>query len=152
MKPTIPLADRIAQAISDPGSIDVRRHNGDTPETVTRWSTRAVLYVLKDVARTDPTALLGRPTSISVEYDVAWHSSDPYADRHAGTCMSHHGWIGYLHRAIAIAEVRVEAGQYGITHYTIYRREHRFYVNGTSWTSAWRRLELPELVTEGSTR
>mgnify|MGYP002350404199 CR=1 FL=1 len=38
------LADRIAQAIGDPGSIVIRREG----ESVTRWSTRAVLLVLAE--------------------------------------------------------------------------------------------------------
>ena len=37
-------ADRIAQAIGDPGSIVIRREG----ESVTRWSTRAVLLVLAE--------------------------------------------------------------------------------------------------------
>jgi len=41
------LTDRIAQAIGDPGSILPRlRRNTDNPESVIRWSTRAVEAVL----------------------------------------------------------------------------------------------------------
>lgn len=50
------LTDRIAQAIGDPGSVVGPRrspgyrtdspHHADTYESVTRWSTRAVLAVL----------------------------------------------------------------------------------------------------------
>lgn len=65
--PAIPSADEIARAIGDPGSVVVSRvhtsFGDETGETITRWSTRAVLALLG----TKPTAAEPR----------VWREGDP---------------------------------------------------------------------------
>jgi hypothetical protein len=53
------FTDRIAQAIGDPGSIaGARLQHTWGPETITRWSTRAVLATLTEPRLTDERQLL----------------------------------------------------------------------------------------------
>jgi hypothetical protein len=63
------LTDRIAQAIGDPGSIVGRKHGpswgegndgyAEHEETVTRWSTRAVVAVLVESMALEPCHITG---------------------------------------------------------------------------------------------
>lgn len=83
---TAPLVDRIAQAIGDPGSIVGRKlgpswgkgNDGyaEREETVTRWSTRAVIAVLVDALAVEPCHITGMHEP---EHHVRYMCSDQTA-------------------------------------------------------------------------
>lgn len=63
------------------------------------------------------------------EWEVRWHSGPD-----DGICMEER-----YHASRASAETvgPTRIGQYGITRYSIHRREHRIFEDGSSWSGPW---------------
>jgi hypothetical protein len=77
--------------------------------------------------------LLPEATQTSTEWGVWWHGTDPH-----GICLTSE----HLRDRTQAEKVAVEkVGQYGITGYTLVSCEHRRYADGSTWISAWRRVE-----------
>ena len=72
--------------------------------------------------------LLPDPERTRTEYEVHWHAGGD------GIVLDQAHLISEA-EAHKIGATRI--GQYGITRYTIHRREHRNYPDGSTWTSPW---------------
>ena len=89
---------------------------------------RAALDALAAAGR-----LLPEATQESTEWGVWWHATDP-----EGIVMT-----DYQHprREQAERTAKERIGQYGITGYSLVKCEHRRHADGSTWTSAWDRVE-----------
>lgn len=128
---TDPLIDKIAEAMyedehaSTPGGWYkpwAEAHDS----TVEMYTDRAemALKVIEAAGR-----LLPVPVETRTEYEVRWHAGDSDAIR------SHQRHLTSVREAHEFGPDRI--GQYGITRYTVWRREHRIFADHSSWTGLW---------------
>lgn len=89
---------------------------------------RRVLAALAEAGR-----LLPEVIEVRTEFGVRWHAGDSDGirldlDR-----------IASPEQANEVGQQRI--GEYGITRYTVERREHRLFADGSSWTGPWAPVE-----------
>jgi hypothetical protein len=72
--------------------------------------------------------LLPEPVETGVEWSVDWHADGE------GIVLSE---SGFGCRAEAEKRGRERIGEYGITRYTLHRREHRRFADHSSWSGPW---------------
>lgn len=91
----------------------------------------AVLDALRAAGR-----LLPEGGETRTEWAVWWHAGDS-----DGVVLSERQF-GWRDKAERRGQERI--GQYGITRFTLQRREHRIFEDGSSWTGPWVAVDQPK--------